>query len=156
MRVMRGSVWSLRSTRSGQKKSTGLEKRRRLKDSGRSPDTYISRVTESQANTSVWGSLKLAPMTCGARAPSNQLAGWGAARHHCGAGHESRTTGNPNNLRQLKESSRQRPRSAMSRKTPGEVRALLSYPGQPSYSQPSSSSLPHFHDFRFASCVVCW
>ena len=41
MRVMRGSVWSLRSTRSGQKKSTGLEKRRRLKDSGRSPDTYI-------------------------------------------------------------------------------------------------------------------
>ena len=61
----------LRSTRSGQKKSTGLEKRRRLKDSGRSPDTYIyiyiyiyiSRVTESQANTSVWGSLKLAPTT---------------------------------------------------------------------------------------------
>ena len=32
-------------------------------------------------------------MTCGARAPSfasNQLAGWGAARHHSGAGHESR------------------------------------------------------------------
>ena len=37
-------------------------------------------------------------MTRGARAPSNQLAGWGAARHHCGAGHESRI--NPNNLRQ--------------------------------------------------------
>ena len=36
-------------------------------------------------------------MTCGARAPSKQLAGWGAARHHCGAGHESRI--NPNNLR---------------------------------------------------------
>ena len=34
-------------------------------------------------------------MTCGARAPSNQLDGWGAARHHCGAGHESRI--NPNN-----------------------------------------------------------
>ena len=38
-------------------------------------------------------------MTCGARAPSNQLAGWGAARHHCGAGHESRI--NPNNIRQV-------------------------------------------------------
>ena len=35
----------------------------------------------------------------GARAPSNQLAGWGAARHHCGAGHESR-----NNLRQVRGS----------------------------------------------------
>ena len=34
-------------------------------------------------------------MTCGARAPSNQLDGWGAARHYCGAGHESRI--NPNN-----------------------------------------------------------
>ena len=34
-------------------------------------------------------------MTCGARAPSNQLDGWGAGRHHCGAGHESRI--NPNN-----------------------------------------------------------
>ena len=42
-------------------------------------------------------------MTCGARAPSNQLAGWGAARHHCGAGLESRI--NPNNvLRQLRGS----------------------------------------------------
>ena len=41
-------------------------------------------------------------MTCGARAPSNQLAGWGAARHHCGAGHESRI--NPNNLRQVRGS----------------------------------------------------
>ena len=39
-------------------------------------------------------------MTCGARAPSNQLAGWGAARHHRGAGHESRI--NPNNLRQVR------------------------------------------------------
>ena len=37
-----------------------------------------------------------------ARAPSNQLAGWGAARHHCGAGHESRI--NPNNLRQVRGS----------------------------------------------------
>ena len=33
-------------------------------------------------------------MTCGARAPSNQLDGWGAARHHCGAGHESRINQN--------------------------------------------------------------
>ena len=43
-------------------------------------------------------------MTCCARAPSssNQLAGWGAARHHCGAGHESRI--NPNNLRQVRGS----------------------------------------------------
>ena len=41
-------------------------------------------------------------MTCGARAPSNQLAGWGAARHHCGAGHESRII--PNNLRQVRGS----------------------------------------------------
>ena len=42
-------------------------------------------------------------MTCGARAPSNQLAaGWGAARHHCGAGHESRI--NSNNLRQVRGS----------------------------------------------------
>ena len=41
-------------------------------------------------------------MTCGARAPSNQVAGWGAARHHCGAGHESRI--NPNNLRQVRGS----------------------------------------------------
>ena len=41
-------------------------------------------------------------MTCGARAPSNQLAGWGAARHHRGAGHESRT--NPNNLREVRGS----------------------------------------------------
>ena len=41
-------------------------------------------------------------MTCGARAPSNQLAGRGAARHHCGAGHESRI--NPNNLRQVRGS----------------------------------------------------
>ena len=41
-------------------------------------------------------------MTCGARAPSNQLAGWGAARHHCGAGHESHI--NPNNLRQVRGS----------------------------------------------------
>ena len=41
-------------------------------------------------------------MTCGARAPSNLLAGWGAARHHCGAGHESRI--NPNNLRQVRGS----------------------------------------------------
>ena len=31
-------------------------------------------------------------MTCGARAPSNQLAGWGAARHYCGAGHASRAS----------------------------------------------------------------
>ena len=39
-------------------------------------------------------------MTCGARAPSNQLAaGWGAARHHRGAGHESRI--NPN-IRQVR------------------------------------------------------
>ena len=36
-------------------------------------------------------------MTCGARAPSNQLAGWGTARHNRGAGHESCI--NPNNLR---------------------------------------------------------
>ena len=41
-------------------------------------------------------------MTCGARAPSSQLAGWGASRHHCGAGHESRI--NPNNLRQVRGS----------------------------------------------------
>ena len=41
-------------------------------------------------------------MTCVARARSNQLAGWGAARHHCGAGHESRI--NPNNLRQVRGS----------------------------------------------------
>ena len=41
-------------------------------------------------------------MTCGARAPSNQLAGWGAARHHRGAGHESRI--NSNNLRQVRGS----------------------------------------------------
>ena len=41
-------------------------------------------------------------MTCGARAPSNQLAGWGAARHRCGAGHESRI--NPNNRRQVRGS----------------------------------------------------
>ena len=40
-------------------------------------------------------------MTCGARAPSNQLAGWGAARHHRGAGHESCI--NPN-LRQVRGS----------------------------------------------------
>ena len=39
-------------------------------------------------------------MTCGARAPSNQLAGWGAARHHRGAGHESLV--NPNNLCQVR------------------------------------------------------
>ena len=39
-------------------------------------------------------------MTCGARAPSNQLAGWGAARHHRGAGNESRI--NPNILRQVR------------------------------------------------------
>ena len=48
-------------------KSTGLEERRRLKGSGRSPDTYkyinTSRVTESQDNTLVWGSLKLAPIS---------------------------------------------------------------------------------------------
>ena len=36
--------------------------------------------------------------TC-TRAPSNQLAGWGAARHHCGAGHESPI--NPNKLFQV-------------------------------------------------------
>ena len=41
-------------------------------------------------------------MTCGARAPSNQLDGWGAARHHRSAGHESRI--NPNNLRQRSSS----------------------------------------------------
>ena len=41
-------------------------------------------------------------MTCGARAPSNQLAGWGTSRHHCDAGHESRV--NPNNLRQVRGS----------------------------------------------------
>ena len=41
-------------------------------------------------------------MTCGARAPSNQLAGWGAARHHRGAGHESRI--NPKHLRQVRGS----------------------------------------------------
>ena len=40
-------------------------------------------------------------MTCGARAPSNQLDGWGAARHHCGAGHESRI--NPNNTENLRQ-----------------------------------------------------
>ena len=40
-------------------------------------------------------------MTCGARAPSNQLAGWGAARHHRGAGHESRI--NPNNLQWIRQ-----------------------------------------------------
>ena len=39
-------------------------------------------------------------MMCGARAPSNQPAGWGAARHHRGAGLESRI--NPNNLRQVR------------------------------------------------------
>ena len=45
-------------------------------------------------------------MTCGARAPSNQLAGWGAAHHHRGAGHEPRiiminpTSGN---LRQVRD-----------------------------------------------------
>ena len=38
-------------------------------------------------------------MTCGAPVPSNQLAGWGATRHHCSAGHESRI--NPNNLCQV-------------------------------------------------------
>ena len=37
-----------------------------------------------------------------ARAPSNQPAGWGAARHHSGAVHESRI--NPNNLRQVRGS----------------------------------------------------
>ena len=41
-------------------------------------------------------------MTCRARAPLSQLAGWGAARHHRGAGHESRI--NPNNLRQVRGS----------------------------------------------------
>ena len=41
-------------------------------------------------------------MTNGARAPSNQLMGWGAARHHRGAGHELRI--NPNNLRQVRGS----------------------------------------------------
>ena len=44
--------------------------------------------------------LKGTFMTCGARAPSNQLAGWGAARHHRGAGHESRI--NPNNLQLIR------------------------------------------------------
>ena len=39
-------------------------------------------------------------MTFGARAPSNQLAAWGAARHHRGAGHESPI--NPTNLRQVR------------------------------------------------------
>ena len=41
MRVMRGSVWRLAIDEVWPEKSTGLEKRRRLKDSGRSPDTYI-------------------------------------------------------------------------------------------------------------------
>ena len=41
-------------------------------------------------------------MTCGALAPSTQLAGWCAPRHHCGAGHESRS--NPKNLRQVRGS----------------------------------------------------
>ena len=41
-------------------------------------------------------------MTCSARGPSNELAGWGTARHHRGAGHESRI--NPNNLRQVRGS----------------------------------------------------
>ena len=39
-------------------------------------------------------------MTCGACAPSNQLAGWGGVHHHLGSGHESRI--NSNNLRQVR------------------------------------------------------
>ena len=39
-------------------------------------------------------------MTCHARAPSHQLAGWGATRHYRGAVHEPRI--NPNNLRQVR------------------------------------------------------
>ena len=58
-RVMRGSVYvkaGLAIDEVWPEKSTG-QKRRRLKDSGRSPDTYIytciSRVTESQARQHV-------------------------------------------------------------------------------------------------------
>ena len=57
----------LRSTRSGQKKVQGWRKGAGSKIAVGPPIPiyiyiYISRVTESQANTSVWGSLKLAPI----------------------------------------------------------------------------------------------
>ena len=60
---MRGSVWRLAIDEVWPEKSTGLEKRRRLKDSGRSPDTYIYREWQNPKPT----------RRCGARSSSPQL-----------------------------------------------------------------------------------
>ena len=72
---MRGSVWRLAINEVWPEKSTGLEKRRRLKDSGRSPDTYIYIYRE-------WQNPK-PTRRCGARSSSPQSCVGCSTCSHC-------------------------------------------------------------------------